>query len=477
MRHFNEYEGMLAWLFSQFPSYQTAGGRAYKSGIDTMLAFDALLDHPHRRFRSIHVAGTNGKGSTCSMLAAALAACGLRVGLYTSPHMTDFRERMKIVEWGSGRPTGEGHSYRMVPREFVWDFVERYFDFFETERPSFFEITTAMAFQWFAEEQVDIAVIETGLGGRLDSTNIITPLLSVITNIGLEHCQYLGDTLEAIAGEKAGIIKPGVPAVVGEFLPETRPVFEAAAQHPAAPAGCAEPGGAEIHSLFAERRRAKMNVRGAWAKTAAEKAASPLYFASETDPFIAVTPADLDLAGDCQALNLRTVQTALKALSEVFPGLDAGCLAEGLRHAAAVTGLHGRWETIRTAGDGRARIICDAGHNAHAFRWIREQIDKYSCDYSRIVFILGVVADKDLDAIAGFLPRDVDYIFTQPTSGRALPEADLANALHDCGISGRIAKTLPEALALADTLTGEADLVFIAGSCYLIADLLALQSI
>ena len=249
-----------------------------------------------------------------------------------------------------------------------------------------------------------------------------------------------------------------------------------------------------------------MNVRGAWAKTAAEKAASPLYFASETDPFIAVTPADLDLAGDCQALNLRTVQTALKvfagllpgsvsrdvseadscsvsgadfspASQDSLPGLDAGRLAEGLRHAAAVTGLHGRWETIRTAGDGRARIICDAGHNAHAFRWIREQIDKYSCDYGRIVFILGVVADKDLDAISGFLPRDVDYIFTQPTSGRALPVADLANALHDCGISGRIAKTLPEALALADTLTGEADLVFIAGSCYLIADLLALQSI
>ncbi len=423
---------MLEWLFGQFPSYQTVGGRAYKSGIDTMMAFDALLGHPHREFRSIHVAGTNGKGSTCSMLAAALAACGLRVGLYTSPHMTDFRERMKIVEWGAGRPFGEGSSFVMVPRGFVQDFVGRFFDFFESEKPSFFEITTAMAFSWFASERVDIAVIETGLGGRLDSTNIITPLLSVITNIGLEHCQYLGDTLEAIASEKAGIIKPAVPALIGESLPETRPVFESAAK------------------------------------------ASPLYFASEVEPFLDVTPADLDLAGDCQALNLRTAQAALKVLAERCPGLEAGRLAEGLRHAAAITGLHGRWETVRCAGEGRARIICDAGHNAHAFRWIREQIDKYSCDYGRIVFILGVVADKDLDAIAGFLPRDVDYIFTQPTSGRALPVADLANALHDCGITGRIARTLPEALALADTLAGESDLIFIAGSCYLISDLLSL---
>lgn len=423
---------MLEWLFGQFPSYQTVGGRAYKSGIDTMMAFDALLGHPHREFRSIHVAGTNGKGSTCSMLAAALASCGLRVGLYTSPHMTDFRERMKIVEWGAGRPFGEGSSFVMVPRGFVLDFVERYFDFFESEKPSFFEITTAMAFSWFASERVDIAVIETGLGGRLDSTNIITPLLSVITNIGLEHCQYLGDTLEAIASEKAGIIKPAVPALIGESLPETRPAFESAAK------------------------------------------ASPLYFASEVEPFLDVTPADLDLAGDCQALNLRTAQSALKVLAERCPGLEAWRLAEGLRHAAAITGLHGRWETVRCAGEGRARIICDAGHNAHAFRWIREQIDKYSCDYGRIVFILGVVADKDLDAIAGFLPREVDYIFTQPTSGRALPVADLANALHDCGITGRTARTLPEALALADTLAGESDLIFIAGSCYLISDLLSL---
>lgn len=452
---------MLEWLFGQFPSYQTVGGRAYKSGIDTMMAFDALLGHPHREFRSIHVAGTNGKGSTCSMLAAALASCGLRVGLYTSPHMTDFRERMKIVEWGAGRPFGLERSYRMVPRGFVQDFVGRYFDFFESEKPSFFEITTAMAFSWFASERVDVAVIETGLGGRLDSTNIITPLLSVITNIGLEHCQYLGDTLEAIASEKAGIIKPSVPALIGESLPETRPVFESAAK------------------------------------------ASPLYFASEVEPFLDVTPADLDLAGDCQALNLRTAQAALKVLTgllpgsvsrdgseadscsvpgadsspasqDSLPGLDAGRLAEGLRHAAAITGLHGRWETVRCAGEGRARIICDAGHNAHAFRWIREQIDKYSCDYGRIVFILGVVADKDLDAIAGFLPREVDYIFTQPTSGRALPVTDLANALHDCGITGRTARTLPEALALADTLAGEPDLIFIAGSCYLISDLLSL---
>ena len=214
------YEDKIAWLFGQFPSYQKVGKVAYKPGIETMEAFDAALGHPHRRFRSIHIAGTNGKGSTSHMLAAGLAACGLKVGLYTSPHLVDFRERMKIVE---------GDGFRMIPKETVEAFIDRWQPFFEEQRPSFFEITTGMAFDFFANEQVDVAVIETGLGGWLDSTNVITPMLSIITNIGLEHCEHLGFTLEAIAGEKAGIIKAGVPAVVGEFLPETRPVFEAKA--------------------------------------------------------------------------------------------------------------------------------------------------------------------------------------------------------------------------------------------------------
>ena len=356
------YEEKINWLFNQFPSYQKVGKVAYKPGIETMEAFDAVLGHPHRKFRSIHIAGTNGKGSTSHMLAAGLAACGLKVGLYTSPHLVDFRERMKIVE---------GDSFRMVPREFVEAFLDRWQDFFTENKPSFFEITTGMAFDFFAAEAVDIAVIETGLGGRLDSTNVITPILSIITNIGLEHCEHLGYTLEAIAGEKAGIIKPGVPAVVGEFLPETRPVFEA-----------------------------KATACG-----------SPLTFAVEAPPCLELKVSDLDLPGDYQERNLCTLSAAVGVLQPML-SLDLAAFRTGVCAAARRTGLHGRWETLREADPvaGKAKIICDTGHNAHGLRWVAEQIDRISCDYGNVFFILGLAREKDLSAIIPLLPRNVSYI-------------------------------------------------------------------
>ena len=420
-----DYQLLLDWLFVQFPSYQKVGDRAYKPGLEAMRAFAAELGDPQRRLRMIHVAGTNGKGSVSSMIAAALAASGLRVGLYTSPHLIDFRERMKIV-------TCEG--WEMIPEADVEQFLLKWKGYFEEKSLSFFEITTGMAFDWFAREAVDAAVIEVGLGGRLDSTNIILPELSVITNISLEHCQYLGHTLAEVAGEKAGIIKPGIPVVIGETLPETRPVFE---------------------------------------RVAAENS-SPILFAEEEPSFLGIKPEELDLSGDYQQRNLRTVDTALSLAAPVFGLHDLKLLSDGVRRAGAMTGLHGRWETLRPAGDGHAQLICDAGHNAHAFRWIRAQLGKISCEYEEIVFILGVVADKDLAAISAYLPHDVHYIFTQPSTARALPVAELANMLHESGLNGEVAPTLREALQRAEARTGDRDLIFVSGSCYLVSDLLAL---
>ena len=441
------YEEKIAWLFSQFPSYQKVGKVAYKPGIETMAAFDEALGHPHRRFRSIHIAGTNGKGSTSHMLAAGLAACGLKVGLYTSPHLVDFRERMKIVE---------GDGFRMIGCEQVEAFIDRWQPFFEAHKPSFFEITTGMAFDFFADEAVDIAVIETGLGGRLDSTNIITPILSVITNIGLEHCEHLGYTLEAVAGEKAGIIKPGVPAVVGEFLPETRPVFEAKA------AACGLDRGAQ------------------------------LVFATEAPACLNLEVADLDLPGDYQQRNLCTLSAAVGVLQDlavrspgILPerlrsGVDLDAFRSGVRAAARRTGLHGRWETLRDAVPadpahhvpGRAKIICDTGHNAHGFRWVAEQIDRISCDYDNVFFIMGLAREKDVDAIAPLLPRNVSYIWTQASSPRALPAVDLANAMADHGLSGRVTFTVAAALDEADRLATDKDLIFIGGSNFVVCEVL-----
>ena len=427
------YEEKINWLFNQFPSYQKVGKVAYKPGIETMEAFDEVLGHPHRRFRSIHIAGTNGKGSTSHMLAAGLAACGLKVGLYTSPHLVDFRERMKIVE---------GDTFRMIPKERVGTFIDDWGGFFAEYKPSFFEITTGMAFDFFAAEEVDIAVIETGLGGRLDSTNVITPILSIITNIGLEHCEHLGYTLEAIAGEKAGIIKPGVPAVIGEFLPETRPVFEARA------AACSleMPGQAENPSLI---------------------------FAVEAPPCLDLRVADLDLPGDYQQRNLCTLSAAVGVLQPML-GLDLALFREGVCQAAKRTGLHGRWETLREANPAaeQARIICDTGHNAHGLRWVAEQVDRISCDYDNVFFILGLAREKDIDAIAPLLPRNVHYIWTQASSPRALPAVDLANAMADRGLSGRVAFSVADALAQADSLAGPKDLIFIGGSNFVVCEVL-----
>ncbi len=428
------YEEELEWLFNRFPSYQKVGGRAYKAGIETMTLFDNALGHPHETFPCVHIAGTNGKGSVSHMLAAALAGSGLKVGLYTSPHLVDFRERIKIC-------TKEG--YEMVEKAWVFDFLQKWHPFFDKNNPSFFEITTGMAFQYFKEQATDIAIIETGLGGRLDSTNIIQPLISIITNIGLEHCQYLGNTLEEIAGEKAGIIKDDAPAVIGETLLETLPVFQAAAS----------------------RHKTSLYL--------AEKFNYNKSFLFKHYPTI--TLDDLDLKGEYQKFNLPTVLCALNILVQNFELKD---VTDGLKKVAKSTGLRGRWEYLRENVNGKSDILCDTGHNANGLEWVFDQLENHCSKYRNIYIIFGIVADKDADAIAGFMPAPSDrihYIFTNAGSERALPAEQLAQKLSQYGISGLLTHSVQEALDKAEELSSQDDLIFVGGSNFTVAEVLAVK--
>ena len=400
-----QYNHLLEELYNRHPSVQNTGftAGAYKPGLAGMERFDAALGHPSRQFRAIHVAGTNGKGSVSSMLAAALSAAGLRVGLYTSPHLVDFRERIKLVE-----PDG----WSMIPREEVFRFLTEN----DLADLSFFEITTGLAFWWFAAQQVDVAVIEVGLGGRLDSTNILTPELAVVTSIGLDHCALLGSTRGAIAAEKAGIFKPGVPALCGQRDDETAPVFEARAS----------------------------------------VVPCPLFFAEDFD----VELFDTDLAGPCQAANLRTALAALELLG-VEPDREA------LAHTAARTGLRGRWE--RLCAD--PEVICDIGHNPPAleinFRRLRES-------GRPLLIVFGIMADKDLDGIKPLLPRDARYFLVAPKGERALPADRLAARLEgfDCTVCGDVKDGVRQALEAARSTPG--CLLYIGGSNFVVAEAVGL---
>ena len=401
----NDYRRLLEELFARHPSVQGSGFTpgAYKPGLSGMRQLDAALGHPSRQLRTIHVAGTNGKGSVCSMLAAALSATGLRVGLYTSPHLLDFRERIKLVE---------RDGWSMVPKEDVFRFLTEG-DF---EGLSFFEITTGLAFRWFVDARVDVAVIETGLGGRLDSTNILTPELSVVTSIGLDHCALLGDTRAKIAAEKAGIFKPGVPALVGGRDAETAPVFEARA----AATPC------------------------------------PLFWAEDFD----VEPFGTDLTGPCQAANLRTVLAALELLG-VEPDREA------LAATAARTGLRGRWERLRTDPE----VICDIGHNPPAleinFRRLR--------DSGRpLVIVYGIMADKDLDAIRPLMPPEAQYFLVAPRGERALPVEELAARMEGlrCTACDSVEAGVRQALDAASRIPH--CILYIGGSTFVVAEAVGL---
>ena len=422
------YEETIEYLFNSTPVFEKIGAGAYKEGLSNTKALDDYFGHPHRKFQSIHVAGTNGKGSVSHTLAAILQAAGYKVGLYTSPHLVDFRERIRV--------NGE-----MMDEQTVIDFVECHRHFFEPLYPSFFELTTAMAFSYFATKGVDIAIVEVGLGGRLDCTNIITPTLSIITNISFDHTQFLGDTMEKIAAEKGGIIKDGIPVVIGETTDETRPVFAAIAT--------------EHHTL------------PIWAEEASQVISSEAC----ADGGREYCTKDFgilhgQLGGIYQEKNTNTVLTAIQELRrQGFPISDAH-VAEGLSHVCDLTGLTGRWQRV---GD-HPTVICDTGHNVGGWQYLSQQIAMQPCKTRRIVF--GMVDDKDIETVIDMLPRDAVYYFTRPSSKRAFDENHVAAIGHAHGLKGESYPTVAEAYHAAMEDAHADDFIFVGGSSYVVADFL-----
>ncbi len=424
------YEETIEYLYNSVPMFQKVGATAYKEGLDNTLELDRHFGHPHRKFKSIHVAGTNGKGSCSHTISAILQAEGYKVGLYTSPHLIDFRERIKI----NGQP---------LSRDYVVDFVEKERTFFEPLHPSFFELTTAMAFKYFAEQEVDYAVIEVGLGGRLDCTNIISPILSVITNISFDHTQFLGNTLAKIAAEKAGIIKPQTPVVIGEHNEETRPVFERKAEKEKAPL-CFAQDEAEIISVETV------------------KEGKGLYYETRTYGRLYG-----ELSGIYQEKNTNTVVSTVRQLKLSGIAISDESVRKGLATAASSTGLRGRWETLRE----NPKVVCDTGHNTGGWQYLSQQIKAQKCRTLRIVF--GMVDDKDIDTVCGMLPKEAVYYFTQATTKRAIPAERVRKDAEACGLAGETFPTVKEAYAKALADAAADDFVFVGGSSYIVADLLA----
>ena len=423
------YEETIEYLYNSVPMFQKVGAVAYKEGLYNTIKLDEHFCHPHKNFKSIHIAGTNGKGSCSHTLASILQASGYKVGLYTSPHLKDFRERIKV--------NGE-----CVSEEYVIYFVENERHFFEPLHPSFFELTTAMAFKYFAESHVDIAVIEVGLGGRLDCTNIITPVLSIITNISFDHTQFLGDTLAKIATEKAGIIKNNIPVIIGEAVDETRPVFlEKAAEN-----------GSEI--IFAEDNNeilsAELRPQGG--------------IAYETKDYGKIIG---ELGGLYQAKNASTILCALKKLSEIGLRIDNEAITAGFANVCETTGLLGRWQKIKET----PTVICDTGHNVGGWKYISRQLSMQKCEQMRIVF--GMVDDKDVSTVMSLLPKNAIYYFTKPDNKRALD----VNTIMEIGKKyGLTAKCFPDvkcAYQQALSESSPADFIFVGGSSYIVADFLS----
>ena len=406
------YKETIEYLFNSTPVFEHVGASAYKPGLQTTEILDAHYGHPHKNFKTIHIAGTNGKGSVSHSLASILQEAGYKVGLYTSPHLIDFRERIRV----NGIPVSEEYVIR-----FVEDFKHLNSKRIHPLSPSFFELTTALAFKFFADEKVDIAVIEVGLGGRLDCTNIITPILSVITNISFDHTQFLGNTLAQIASEKAGIIKHQVPVVIGETTKETRPVFE----------------------------------------NKAKEMDAPIFFAEEIDRS-ECDQYEFELKGSYQKKNLRTILCATKRLPFIHPEH----IQKGLTNVCKNTGLMGRWQTLST----NPLIICDTGHNVGGWKYLAPQISSVPCDRLHIVF--GMVDDKDIRNVLSMLPKNAVYYFTQANNHRAIPAQQVGELAKEYGLSGNTYPTVAQAYEEAKSSASEKDFIFIGGSSYIVADLL-----
>lgn len=426
------YQETLNYLYNSTPVFEHVGAVAYKEGLQNTLALDKHFNHPHANFKTIHIAGTNGKGSCSHSLASILQEAGYKVGLYTSPHLVDFRERIRV-------------NGQCISKERVVKFVKDERKFFEPLHPSFFELTTALAFKYFDEQKVDIAIIEVGLGGRLDCTNIISPILSIITNISFDHTQFLGDTLAKIAAEKAGIIKKGVPVIIGEANEETRPVFQSKAN--------------EVNSVivFAE-------------DNAIVTSSSPMadggrrYNLSNNSILIG------ELSGDYQERNMNTILCACNILKQMNIIKNDDVIAKGLTNICKNTGLLGRWQTIQN----NPTVVCDTGHNVGGWNYLAPQIKRQQCNQLRIVF--GMVDDKDINSVMFLLPKNAIYYWTQAESKRAIKAERVAEIANKHDLRGEIFDNVEVAYTKALQDSNKDDFVFVGGSSYIVADLLTFLS-
>ena len=403
------YQDTLNWMFSQLPMYQRQGKTAFKKDLSNTLKLAEHLNNPENKFKSVHVAGTNGKGSTSHILASVLQEAGYKVGLYTSPHLKDFRERIKI-------------NGQEVSKHFVIGFIKRNKDFFEANKLSFFEMTVGMAFDYFAKQNIDIAVVEVGLGGRLDSTNIVTPEVSIITNIGLDHTQFLGDTLEAIAFEKGGIIKPNIPVVIGETQKETAPVFKSLAK------SC------DSEILFADQL------------------VSEVYKS--------------DLIGSYQSKNIKTVVQTVKQLQGKGFKISKKNIKQGLLKVVKNTGLLGRWQILKE----RPKVVCDTGHNREGLIYLMQQLSNETFESLHIVF--GVVNDKDLRYILDLLPKKATYYFCKPNIPRGLDAEELQQTFSSYKLKGRAYKSVNEAYNSALNNARKDDFIYVGGSTFVVAEII-----
>ena len=403
------YQDTLNWMFSQLPMYQRQGKTAFKKDLSNTLKLAEHLNNPENKFKSVHVAGTNGKGSTSHILASVLQEAGYKVGLYTSPHLKDFRERIRI-------------NGQEVSKHFVIGFIKRNKDFFEANKLSFFEMTVGMAFDYFAKQNVDIAVVEVGLGGRLDSTNIVIPEVSIITNIGLDHTQFLGDTLEAIAFEKGGIIKPNIPVVIGETQKETAPVFKSLAK------SC------DSEILFADQL------------------VSEVYKS--------------DLIGSYQSKNIKTVIQTVKQLQGKGFKISKKNIKQGLLKVVKNTGLLGRWQILKE----RPKVVCDTGHNREGLIYVMQQLSNETFESLHIVF--GVVNDKDLRYILDLLPKKATYYFCKPNIPRGLDAEELQQTFSSYKLKGRAYKSVNEAYNSALNNARKDDFIYVGGSTFVVAEII-----
>ena len=432
------YQDTIDYLYSRLPLFSRIGPAAIKADLHNTVAICDFLGNPQNKFKTIHVAGTNGKGSTSHMLASILQEAGYKTGLYTSPHLYDFRERIKV-------------NGIMCSETFVTSFTNKMKPLIEKVAPSFFEITVGMAFEYFAQENVDIAIIETGLGGRLDSTNVINPILSIITNIGMDHMALLGNTLPEIASEKAGIIKAATPIVISEVIPETKNIFEQKASSLDAPI------------YFAQDFIQFKSFQNNW-QTSLFEFNQPLIHLLDAPLFPKSFTVECDLPGKYQYKNLKGVLVAMQILTTMGWQLSASKILKGLMHVRKNTGLMGRWECIQT----NPRIILDVAHNEHGIKALLEQLESIHC--AQLHIVTGMVKDKDVNAVLNLLPKKAKYYFTQSHIPRALPVSELASKGNTFNLSGSQFENVNIALQAANKNATSNDLILVIGSVFLVAE-------